>query len=81
MSHGDELKTLPAEGILQKPYLIELRDNGAIFQDGTEEFIDEILYCTGRKRYVNIFTANIIIVFRLQIFVSLSHSQMWNRSN
>lgn len=47
LSHSNQLKTLPAEGIIQKPYLTELAEHSAIFEDGTEEAVDEILYCTG----------------------------------
>lgn len=47
LSHSNQLKVPPAQGIIQKPYLTELTKHSAIFQDGTEEAIDEVLYCTG----------------------------------
>lgn len=49
LSHSNELKATLADGIIQKPYLTELTETGAIFQDGTQETVDEILYCTGRS--------------------------------
>lgn len=47
MSHNNNLKIPLAQGIIEKPYLIELTEYSAIFQDGTEVKIDEVLFCTG----------------------------------
>lgn len=49
LSHGTKLKTPLPEGIAQKPYVVALTKNGAVFQDSTEETVGEILYCTGYK--------------------------------
>lgn len=83
LSHGDQSKTGLPESIIQKPYIIELTEHTVIFQDGSEESLDEILYCTGCVvLYKNFFWyVNSIVFFRIQIYISLSHSSMRNKSN
>lgn len=49
LSHRSEpISQLPTN-IIQKPAITELVDNGANFDDSTEECFDEILYCTGKQ--------------------------------
>ena len=37
------------ENVVQKPDVLELTENGVIFEDGSEAEVDVIVYCTGKK--------------------------------
>ncbi|XP_030764742.1 senecionine N-oxygenase-like [Sitophilus oryzae] len=37
----------PAEGVITKPRVSQFKEGKVIFVDGTEEDIDEVIYCTG----------------------------------
>lgn len=47
ISHGLEANVDLHPKVVQKPYVVELFEDGAIFKDLTKEEFDEILYCTG----------------------------------
>lgn len=36
---------------MQKPDIMELKENSAMFQDGSEESIDTVFYCTGKSKF------------------------------
>lgn len=53
ISHHDQTKVIPS-GIYKKPDVRELTENGAIFDDGTQEEFTVIIYGTGDFLYGNL---------------------------